>query len=168
MIMGIMACGKSRIGERIASDNGAIFIEGDDWHSEGNLAKMRAGTPLTDDDRMPWLDRLAAEVARAAKSGSRVVFSCSALKRTYRDRLRLALPDLNVICLVLDAETASQRSGARADHFMPTELIDSQLATLELPADEPRTVTVDATRGFEQVLSDTARALRTLERANVD
>jgi len=168
MIMGIMACGKSRIGQQIAARRDGHFIECDDWHPESNVAKMQAGIPLTDEDRIPWLDRLAEEVARAAQGEQQVVFSCSALKRAYRDRLRAVLPELVVICLTLDAETAARRASGRSDHFMPTALVDSQLATLELPTGERRTAMVDATGAFEQVLEDTARALRTLSRADAD
>lgn len=163
MIMGIMASGKSRIAEQIAARVGGVFIECDDWHPESNVAKMQAGIPLTDEDRWPWLDRLAGEVDRAAKNGPRVVFSCSALKRAYRDRLRARLSDLTTICLTLDAETAVQRSSGRSDHFMPTELVDSQLATLELPENEPHTMTVDATTEFEAVLEAAVRALQEIE-----
>lgn len=167
MIMGIMACGKSRIGQQVATRLGGVFIEGDDWHPESNVAKMQAGTPLNDQDRMPWLDRLATEVASAAEHGHTVIFSCSALKQSYRDRLRETLPELTTICLTLDAETAARRASGRSDHFMPTALVDSQLATLELPADEHKTALVDATRAFEQVLEDTASAVHNLLRADV-
>ena len=168
MIMGIMASGKSRIGAQIAARRDGRFIEGDDWHPDSNVAKMQAGVPLTDEDRMPWLDRLAAEVKRAAQGGQQVVFSCSALKRVYRDRLRAARPELIVICLTLDAETAARRSSGRSDHFMPAALVDSQLAALELPVDEARTALVDATGSFEQVLEDTLQALQRLEHADAD
>ena len=162
MIMGIMASGKSRIGERVAQARGGVFIECDDWHPESNVAKMQAGIPLTDEDRAPWLDRLAREVGRATETGPQVVFSCSALKRTYRDRLRAGLPDLTTICLTLDAETAKRRASGRDDHFMPSALVDSQLATLELPQNEPRTRLVDATQDYERVLENVERALKDL------
>lgn len=168
MIMGIMACGKSQISQQIATDLSGVFIEGDDWHPQSNVDKMQAGLALSDADRLPWLDRLAAEVDRAAQQRRRVVFSCSALKRAYRDRLRAALPELTVICLTLDAETAARRSGARTEHFMPTALIGSQLATLELPVNEARTAVVDARGPFEQVLEQTVQALQQLDGANAD
>ena len=133
--------------------------EGDDFHPQENVAKMSAGTPLTDDDRVPWLDQLAREVASTAASGRQVVFSCSALKLSYRTRLKATLPDLITVCLTLDAETATRRAGDRADHFMPSALVESQLATLELPEDEPRTVMVDATQPFDHVLADVERLL---------
>lgn len=168
MIMGIMASGKSQICQQIATDLGGVFIEGDDWHPQSNVDKMQAGIALSDTDRMPWLDRLAAEVDRAARQRRQVVFSCSALKRAYRDRLRAALPELIVICLTLDAETAARRSSERSEHFMPTALVGSQLATLELPVGEARTALVNAKGPFEQVVEQTAQAVQRLERANAD
>lgn len=164
MIMGIMASGKSRIGELVAQARGGVFIECDDWHPESNVAKMQAGIPLTDEDRAPWLDRLAGEVGRVVETGQQVVFSCSALKRAYRARLRARLPDLTTICLTLDAETAARRASGRSDHFMPSALVDSQLATLELPHDEPWTRLVDARQDFDSVRETVERALEDLAR----
>lgn len=163
MIMGIMASGKSRIGERVAASRGGHFIECDDWHPKENVEKMAAGIPLTDEDRAPWLNRLAMEVGATAKAGPQTVFSCSALKQAYRERLRARLPDLTTICLTLDAATAAQRAGGRSEHFMPSALVESQLATLELPENEPRTVIVDATQPFERVLEQVEAALKELD-----
>ena len=159
MIMGIMACGKSRIGAEIAQSLGADYVEGDDWHPQSNVEKMRSGVPLTDEDRWPWLDHLANAVRERQESGVQVVFSCSALKRAYRDRLRQTLAQMRTVCLVLDAETAARRSSGRADHFMPTALVESQLAAFEAPTDDPRTGLVDATQPFERVLADVERVL---------
>lgn len=163
MIMGIMASGKSRIAEHVAKSRDGRFIECDDWHPKENVEKMAAGIPLTDEDRAPWLDRLAEEVGAAAKTGPQTVFSCSALKQSYRERLRARLPGLTTICLTLDAATASQRAMGREDHFMPSALVESQLAALELPEHEPRTVMVDARQAFERVLEDVEAALNGLE-----
>lgn len=162
MIMGIMASGKSRIGEQIAATIGGRFIECDDWHPEENVAKMAAGVPLTDEDREPWLDRLAREVGAAASAGGQIVFSCSALKRAYRERLRASLPGLKTICLTLDADTATRRASGRANHFMPSALVTSQLDTLELPDGEPHTEMVDAAQPFEQVLEAARTSLYAL------
>ena len=167
MIMGIMASGKSRIGAQIAALRGGQFIECDDWHPDANVKKMTAGIPLTDEDRAPWLDRLATEVAAAAQSGRQVVFSCSALKRAYRERLRSGLPGLVTICLTLDADTAARRASGRADHFMPNALVDSQLATFELPQEETRTLVVDAAQPFERVLEEVDIALRSFDATGV-
>nr|WP_156780783.1 gluconokinase [Hyphomonas sp. Mor2] len=163
MIMGIMASGKSRIGEQLAQQLGGVFIEGDDWHPASNVEKMRAGIPLTDEDRAPWLGRLADEIIRASETGQRVVFSCSALKQTYRNQLRASLPGLMTICLTVDAKTAAHRSGSRASHFMPAGLVESQLATLELPQNEARTELLDATQDFERVFEQVQRAIERLK-----
>lgn len=162
MIMGIMACGKSRIGAEIAQRLGAEYIEGDDWHPAPNVEKMRSGVPLSDEDRWPWLDQLAMAVRDKQDADVQVVFSCSALKRVYRDRLRQTLPNLQTVCLMLDAETAARRASGRADHFMPTALVDSQLAAFEAPEADPRTAIVDASAPFDRVLMDVERALRKL------
>jgi len=161
MIMGIMACGKSRMGEEIARQRGGVFIEGDAWHPDANIAKMQAGLPLEDADRWPWLDRLASEVSRVAQSDQQVFFSCSALKAIYRNRLRARLPGLITVCLIVDGETAAARSAERSEHFMPTDLVDSQLEAFERPAGEPQTLLVDAMTDFDSVL---AHVLRDLER----
>lgn len=159
MVMGIMASGKSRIGYEIADRLGFAFIEGDDYHPTSNVEKMRAGQPLTDEDRAPWLLHLAGEVRGVAETNTGVVFSCSALKRHYREALKAVLPDMLTVCLELDAETAVTRSSGRDNHFMPTALVDSQLATLELPVDEPQTLIIDACGPFEQVLSAARRVV---------
>ncbi len=167
MIMGIMASGKSRIGAQIAAARGGRFIECDDWHPEANVAKMAAGIPLTDEDRAPWLERLATEVAAASQNGPQVVFSCSALKRAYRDQLRASLPGLATICLTLDAETAASRASGRGDHFMPSALVESQIETLELPDAEPVTAIVDAAQPFDRVLDAVESALKNLDQTGV-
>ena len=167
MIMGIMASGKSRIGAQIAAVRGGRFIECDDWHPEANVAKMAAGIPLTDEDRAPWLERLATEVAAASQTGPQIVFSCSALKLAYREQLRARLPGLVNICLTLDADTAARRASGRGDHFMPSALVESQLATLELPDAEPFTAIVDAAQPFEQVLDAVEKALGNLSKTGV-
>lgn len=159
MIMGIMASGKSRIGREIADRLGFIFVEGDDFHPASNVQKMSAGEPLTDTDRAPWLQRLATEVNHMSAKGDGVVFSCSALKRAYRDKLKQTLPELLTICLDLDADTAIARASARSDHFMPSVLVDSQLATLERPVAESRSRLIDANAAFAQVLENAQAAV---------
>ncbi len=162
MIMGIMASGKSGIGKEIARRRGGVFVECDDWHPESNVAKMQAGIPLTDEDRQPWLERLADEVRRLSDDGALAVFSCSALKRAYREQLRQTLPDLLTVCLDIDASTATQRARGRVEHFMPSTLVDSQLATLERPLNERQTAIVDAVAEFDVVLEAVEQALQRL------
>lgn len=136
IIMGVSGCGKSTYAQALAAASGALFVEGDDLHSAPNIARMRAGQALTDADRWPWLDRIA-EAVNAALADGPVVATCSALRRAYRDRLRtgIAAP-VRFVLLDVPIDELRRRVAAR-DHFMPPDLLDSQLATLEWPdADE--------------------------------
>ena len=143
IVMGVAGCGKSSLGRAVAAELAMPLIEGDDFHLPASVAKMRAGVPLDDADRLQWLDRLGLELQR--HSGG-AVLTCSALKRAYRDRLRAASPGARFAHLVIDRETALERVRARAaEHLFPPTLVDSQFATLERPAGEPGVVEVDAT-----------------------
>ncbi|QKK26132.1 gluconokinase [Rhizobium hidalgonense] len=143
VVMGVSGCGKSSVGERIAAQNGLTFLEGDQLHPARNVEKMAKGIPLTDDDRLPWLDRIGAEIKAAQNQSQGVVISCSALKRNYRDRLRRAAGGrLAFVFLDGSRELLLSRMQARQGHFMPASLLDSQLQTLEPPTGEPGVVTV--------------------------
>ncbi|WAJ29946.1 gluconokinase [Antarcticirhabdus aurantiaca] len=134
VVMGVAGCGKSSVGTAFAARIGAVFLDGDDLHGEANIAKMARGEPLSDADRHPWLDRVGA--ALRAGSGSTVI-GCSALKRSYRDRIRAAAGG-PVVFVHLDGsrELIGARMAARTGHFMPTSLLDSQFAALERPTDD--------------------------------
>lgn len=137
VIMGVSGCGKSEVGKRLADALGAGFIEGDRFHSGENVRKMSAGIALTDADREGWLRLLAGELARACAGGREVVLACSALKRAYRDTLRASGCDVRFVHLHGSSETIAARMGARAGHYMPLSLLDSQLRDLEpLEGDE--------------------------------
>jgi len=137
VVMGVSGCGKSEVGARLAQALGADFIEGDHYHPEANVRKMSAGIPLLDADREGWLRQLAGELARACAAGRSVVLSCSALKRAYRDTLRSAGCAPCFVHLSGTRDTLAARMAARAGHFMPLSLLDSQLRDLEaLQADE--------------------------------
>ncbi len=137
LIMGVCGTGKSSLAARLAAATGGVLVEADNFHSAANVALMASGRPLTDADRWPWLDAVA-DGARAAGRTGPVAIACSALKRRYRDRLRAGLGDLAVIHLAGESALIRARLKARQDHFMPPELLDSQLAELEAPAvDEP-------------------------------
>ncbi len=143
--MGVSGSGKSTLGALLARKLDCPFLEGDHFHDARAVAKMSAGLPLDDDDRWPWLDRLGAAVGDALSSGGQVVAACSALRRSYRERLRAAIGAPTRFVL-LDASHAElqRRLRERSDHYMPVSLLDSQLATLERPgADEP-VFTLDA------------------------
>ena len=133
MVMGVSGAGKSTVGRALAVALGAVFLDGDDYHPPENVAHMAAGHPLTDAMRWPWLDTLAAAVQRA-RTGSPVVFACSALKRSYRDHLRAAIPGLQVVYLDAPRTLVADRLALRQGHFMPKALLDSQFAALEIPA----------------------------------
>lgn len=143
--MGVCGSGKSEVGRRVADALGAGFIEGDDFHSPANIAKMAAGTPLDDADRATWLQRLRQEIATARAAGNSLVVSCSALKRRYRDLLREGDPALRFAHLQGEREVIAARLAARTNHYMPPALLDSQLLALEPLQPDEAGVTLDIT-----------------------
>jgi gluconokinase len=137
VVMGVSGCGKSTVGQALATAQGVPYIEGDQFHPEANVAKMSAGIPLNDDDRAGWLLALQAQVRDAQQRNAGLVLSCSALKRRYRDLLRQGDPALRFAHLNGPKELISARMQARANHYMPPSLLDSQFRDLEpLQADE--------------------------------
>ena len=143
VVMGVAGCGKSTLAAAIAEAEKLPLIEGDDFHSAANRAKMSQGVALTDADRDGWLAVLGQQI-QARPLG--LVLTCSALKRSYRDRLRSARPGLLFVFLQIDRDAALERVAARAaTHFYPASLVDSQFAALEDPAGEPGVLTLDAT-----------------------
>jgi gluconokinase len=145
VVMGVSGCGKSTVGEALAADLGWPFLDADDFHPPANVAKMAAGTPLTDDDRGPWLDRLAAELAAILARGEHAVLACSALKQAYRDRLapRAIADQVRFAYLKGDEATIAARIASRRHRYMPPTLLASQFAALE----EPRGAIVVDIRG---------------------
>jgi len=134
LVMGVTGSGKTTVGQALADALGWQFHDGDDFHPEANVAKMAAGLPLTDDDRWPWLDRIADEMRRTLARGENAVFACSALKEVYRRRLQSA-GDVRVVYLNGDAVTIADRLAERSHRYMPASLLPSQFATLEEPVD---------------------------------
>jgi gluconokinase len=141
VVMGVSGCGKSAVGERIARSMGLPLIEGDEFHPDPNIEKMRRGLPLDDEDRAGWLQRLATELSNRPAGA---VLTCSALKRGYRDTLRAAAPNLRFVHLRLTHEQALARVANRDGHFYPPSLVASQFDALEDPAGEPGVFGVDA------------------------
>jgi gluconokinase len=136
--MGVSGSGKSTVADGLVKRLGWEFAEGDDFHPQANVEKMRAGHPLDDDDRWPWLRRLADWVGEQEQAGSSVVVTCSALKRTYRDLLRDGHPSVWFAHVTADAALIRERMERRSGHYMPVSLLDSQLDLLEpLGDDEP-------------------------------
>jgi gluconokinase len=144
VVMGVSGSGKTTVGKLLAAALGADFIEGDDLHSEAARAKMTAGVPLDDNDRWPWLDRVATAL-NAASSSAGAVAACSALRRAYRDRIRAAVgPRLRFVYLEATPELMRARVAGRRGHYMPASLVDSQFAALEPPNGESDVVTMPA------------------------
>lgn len=141
VIMGVAGCGKSTVGAALSEQLEIPYQDGDDLHSAAAVEKMRAGIPLTDDDRWPWLDR----IANTLKSDAPLIIGCSALRRTYRDRIRAgAGGPVTFVHLAGDRDLIASRMASRSGHYMPLSLLDSQFATLEKPRpDEAIEVTID-------------------------
>ncbi|XMA36459.1 gluconokinase [Streptomyces albogriseolus] len=158
--MGVAGTGKTTIGPLLAARFGVPYAEGDDFHPQSNIAKMSAGTPLTDDDRWPWLDAIGDWAQQRAGLGG--VVSCSALKRSYRDRLRAAAPGVVFVHLSGDRALVEDRMSHRKGHFMPTALLDSQFATLQPLGQDEAGVAVDVTGSPEEITERAATALTSL------
>jgi carbohydrate kinase (thermoresistant glucokinase family) len=153
VVMGVSGSGKSTVAAALAGALDGIYLDADDFHPPANVAKMTAGVPLTDEDRMPWLEVVGETVLAQTARGRLVVLACSALRRRYRDALRAAAGDLFFVQLDGTPELLAERLGARADHFMPPALLQSQLDTLEpLGADE-RGVIVSVDQPVEHIVA---------------
>lgn len=161
VVMGVSGSGKSTIAIGLAEALTGAYLDADDLHSDDARATMSAGTPLTDDDRWPWLDRVAYTAAAAIVPGKPVVVACSALRRGYRDRLRAGISDpVFFVHAAGSRELLVERLGKRAGHFMPAGLIDSQLATLEHLEPDEVGVTISLTGTPDDVLQRAGDALR--------
>jgi gluconokinase len=163
VVTGVAGSGKTTVGRQLAAALGWTFAEGDDFHPPANVKKMAGGTPLSDADRWPWLDAIGHWMVAEAGENRSAVVSCSALKRRYRDRLRMAWPALRLVYLRVDREELQRRLAVRLEHFFPPQLLDSQLRDLEPPqADEQPIVVsgdVDAiVRSLVPLLRPSARA----------
>ena len=155
VIMGVSGCGKSSVGARLAARLGLNYRDGDDLHPPENVAKMRAGMPLTDADRWPWLDR----VGQVFLANAPVIVGCSALKRAYRDRIRTAAGGpVTFVHLAGSQEVIAARMALRQGHYMPLSLLDSQFAALEPPAAE-EAITVSIDQPLEAIVADILRQL---------
>ncbi|MGC0341987.1 gluconokinase [Streptomyces sp. SLBN-8D4] len=160
VVMGVAGTGKTTIGPLLAARLGVPYAEGDDFHPPANIAKMSAGTALTDDDRWPWLDAIGSWAHGRAGLGG--VVSCSALKRSYRDRLRGEAPGVVFVHLAGDRSLIEDRMSHRQGHFMPTALLDSQFATLQPLQEDEAGVVVDVSGGPEEITGRAAKALAEL------
>ena len=155
VIMGVSGCGKSSVGAGLAARLGLNYRDGDDLHPPENVAKMRAGMPLTDADRWPWLDRVGEVLLAEAP----VIVGCSALKRAYRDRIRTAAGGpVTFVHLAGSQEVIAARMALRQGHYMPLSLLDSQFAALEPPA-AAEAITVSIDQPLEAIVADILRQL---------
>lgn len=159
VVAGVSGSGKSTVAAGIAARTGAQLADGDDFHAPAAVEKMRAGTPLTDVDRAPWLRSIGAWIDTQHRAGVPAVISCSALRRTYRDVLRGGRPYVRFLLLDVPAEVLDERLARRTGHFMPASLLPSQLALLQPLGPEEPGATIDATGNADDVVSAALRVL---------
>ena len=153
-MMGVSGSGKTLIGSEFAREIGVAFVDGDDFHPPDNVKRMAAGVPLTDADRAGWLRALARRISEADRNGEGLVVACSALKRSYRDVLRDAAPDVRFVVLDGPAALIAERLATRRGHYMPASLLQSQLATLEMPGPDEEAWVADIARSPREIVAD--------------
>jgi gluconokinase len=157
-VMGVSGCGKTTLGRALAARLDWIYREGDEFHPPANVEKMRAGLPLNDEDRLPWLRAIAGWIDAHAQAPA--VIACSALKREYRDLLRKGRPRVWFLYLRVPRAELERRVARRHHRYMPASLLDSQLATLEEPqVNEPRVITLDEGGTIEATVEAALHAL---------
>ncbi|HZE40678.1 MAG TPA: gluconokinase [Stackebrandtia sp.] len=152
IVMGVSGSGKTTVGKRLAERLGWEFAEGDAFHPDANVAKMSAGTPLTDADRWPWLRAIGKWIDARARAHESAVITCSALRRVYRDLLRENRPGVWFCHLDADSALLESRLARRRGHYMPSSLLPSQLATLEPLQDNEPGTTISAARAVEDIV----------------
>ena len=153
IIFGVSGAGKTTVGKLFAHEVGWRFIEADDFHPAANVAKMRSGRPLTDQDRWPWLERLHEEIKGSIDVGENAVLACSALKRAYRDRLR-ASEDVKFVFLRGDYALVEKQLHSRRHHFMKPNLLQSQFEALEQPGSHEDVLTVQLGKTPEEIVGE--------------
>jgi gluconokinase len=159
VVMGVSGSGKSTIAKKLSERLNWSYEDGDRFHPAGNVAKMSAGQPLTDEDRGPWLQAIAEEIDRVCKAGRHAVIACSALKRAYREILVHGRSDVRIVFLEGTQELIASRLALRKDHFMPPGLLDSQFKTLEPPGESENPVTVSIDAIVEAIVDDIVNQL---------
>jgi gluconokinase len=142
VITGVSGSGKSTVGAALAGRLGWDWADGDAFHPGANIAKMAAHQPLTDADRLPWLDEIGRWIDKTAETGRPAVIACSALKRSYRDRLRAHRPEVRMVYLLADRETLHRRLADRRGHMFHADMLASQLAALEPPTPDEHVLMV--------------------------
>jgi gluconokinase len=156
IVMGVTSCGKTSVGEGLAAELHCPFIEGDKLHPASNIAKMSAGTPLVDADRWPWLEIIGKAMKVECDKGHGVVASCSALKKIYRQKLAEAVErPITFIHLYGSRDLLAARMADRKGHFMPRSLLDSQLATIEVPGSDEKALHLDVILPVDELIRRT-------------
>ncbi|MGP5728883.1 gluconokinase [Corynebacterium casei] len=155
VLMGVSGSGKSSVGEKLSPLVGLPYRDGDDMHPQSNIDKMESGTPLNDEDRMPWLKNIGQELA--ASGG--LMIGCSALKRSYRDLIRSYCPEAVFVHLAGDFELLSERMNSRTGHFMPASLLKSQFETLQQLEPDEKGVVIDIEPSVGEVAQQAANYL---------
>ena len=156
IFMGVSGSGKTTVAKLFAEKTGAVLYEGDDFHPPSNIAKMRQGIPLTDDDRAQWLRQLRKTIARSLAKNELAAFTCSALKSKYREELQGGDPRVRFVFLTGPYALIEERMKKRAGHFMPPDLLASQFATLEPPADA---LTFSSEKAPEEIVTELVQIL---------
>ncbi|MEG9476427.1 gluconokinase [Mannheimia indoligenes] len=163
ILMGVSSTGKTSVGTAVAQKLGLKLIDGDDLHPRANIVKMASGTPLNDDDRRPWLERINDAAFSLEQKSEKGIIVCSALKKKYRDQIRGGNADVKFLFLNGSFELVLERMKQRKGHFMKPEMLQSQFNTLEIPqADEPDIIFIDIDGSFEEVVERCVEAVKPL------
>ncbi len=157
VVMGVASSGKTTVAEALARKLDWPFRDADSFHPPANVAKMSAGTPLGDADRWPWLQAIVAWMDERHAAGENGIVTCSALKRSYRDTLRTSKAALQLVHLHGSRDVLAARIAARKAHFMPASLLDSQLATLEMPGADEAAITIIVDKEPDDIVAELAR-----------
>ena len=159
VVMGVSGCGKSTVAARLAERLGWDLAEADTFHCAANVEKMRSGIALTDEDRWPWLDAIAAWIGAARAQDRPCIVACSALKRRYRERLAGGHHDVRFVYLQGDYETVAARLAGRSGHYMPLSLLQSQYEALQEPAQDEEALVLSVERPVEALVDEIAARL---------
>jgi gluconokinase len=163
IVMGVSGCGKSTIGMLLAARLRWEFADADQFHPASNIDKMHSGIPLTDEDRWPWLDAIAAWIDKTRRSGGHGVIACSALKRSYRDVLIGKRPDVSLVYLKGDEALIARRMAGRHEHFMPRSLLHSQFKALEEPGPDEKPIIVSIEPQPREIVTRILSAMNMVE-----
>jgi gluconokinase len=159
IVMGVSGSGKTTVARGVAERKDWVLLEGDAFHPSANVEKMHAGVPLTDEDRWPWLQAIAQEIDALRGQGKSAAVACSALKRSYRDVLIGARPDVVAVYLQGSQGLIAERLAARKNHFMPPALLASQFATLEEPGEDEHPIVVSIAQPADAIVDEVIRKL---------